>query len=35
METLIFSLLENAFSNRSCDEKQEIAKRGTCYEKPC
>ena len=35
IETLIFSLLENIFLNRSFDEKQEIAKRGKCYEKPC
>ena len=28
MATLIFSLLENTFLNRSFDEKQEIAKRG-------
>ena len=35
METLIFSLLENTFLNCSFDEKQEIAKRGKCYEKPC
>ena len=35
METLIFSLFENTFLNRSFDEKQEIAKRGKCYEKPC
>ena len=35
MEILIFSLLENAFLNRSFDEKQEIAKRGKCYETPC
>ena len=33
METLIFSLLENAFLNRSFDEKQEIAKKGKWYEK--
>ena len=35
METLIFSFLENTFLNGSFDEKQEIAKRGKCYEKPC
>ena len=35
METLIFSLLENTFLNHFFDEKQEIAKRGKCYEKPC
>ena len=35
METLIFSLLQNTFLNRSFDEKHEIAKRGKCYEKPC
>ena len=35
MKTLIFSLLENSFLNRSFDGKQEIAKRGKCYEKPC
>ena len=35
METLIFSLFENTFSNRSFDEKQEIVERGKCYEKPC
>ena len=35
METLIFSLLENTFSNRSFDEKPEIVKRGKCYEKFC
>ena len=34
METLIFSLLENTFLNHFFDEKQEIAKRGKCYEKP-
>ena len=35
METLIFSLLENTFLNRLFDEKQEISKRGKCYEKLC
>ena len=33
METLIFSLLEKTFLNRSFDEKQEIAKRGKCCKK--
>ena len=30
-----FALLEKFFLNRSFDEKQEIAKKGKCYEKPC
>ena len=35
LKTLIFSLLENTFLHRLFDEKQEIAKRGKSYEKPC
>ena len=28
-------LIVRKYINRSFDEKQEIAKRGKCYEKPC
>ena len=35
METLIFSLLEILFQIAHLNEKQEIVKRGKCYEKPC